>query len=49
MYSPRGAKAVISHTKFSGGMGFTEHEAEWLIIQIEQALIMEEANEALVS
>ena len=46
---PEGPKAIISHTKFSGGMGFTENEAQWLIIQIEQALIMEEANKALAN
>ena len=46
---PEGNKAVISQTKFSGGIGFTVEEAEWLITQIEQALIIEEANKALAN
>ena len=44
---PQGPKAIISHSKFSGGMGFTQREATCLIEQIQQALMMEEVNKAL--
>lgn len=45
---PEGHKAIISHTKYSGGMGFTQQEANAIITYIEQALIIEQANKALV-
>ena len=40
---PEGLKAVISHRKYRGGMGFTQSEVQNLITLIDQSLIMEEA------
>lgn len=44
---PEGTKAVISKTKYMGGIGFTEEETGSIIGQLEQALLMDEVNKTL--
>jgi hypothetical protein len=47
---PEGHKAVISNSRFdSNGMGFTAEETQYIISQVEQAMIIDQVNKALLS
>ncbi len=47
---PQGLKAVISNSKFDGhGMGFTQEETQYIISEIEQAMLMDQINKTLIS
>lgn len=46
---PEGLKAIVSHSKYPGRMGFTEEEVTSILSQIEEAMMMEEVQKTLTS